>query len=47
MIRQLGQDMDDLTSSGRQKISRAFYTDEYFHRVEERQEVQEKHQAER
>ena len=45
MIHQVGQDMDDLTSSCRQKISRAFDTDEYSHRVEERQEVQEKHQA--
>ena len=45
MIHQVGQDMDDLTSSCRQKISRAFDTDEYSHGVEERQEVQEKHQA--
>jgi hypothetical protein len=35
MIRQLGHDMDDLTSSGRQEIPRAFDTDEYSHRVEE------------
>jgi|GEM_PF-1959829 hypothetical protein len=27
--------MDDLTSSGRQEIPRAFDTDEYSHRVEE------------
>ena len=46
MIRQLAHDMDDLTSSCRHEIPRAFDTEEYSYRVEEMmQGVQEKHQA--
>ncbi|MCI0868829.1 MAG: AAA family ATPase [Chloroflexi bacterium] len=46
MMRQLGQDMDQLTSACRQEIPRAFDTDDYSHRIEEvMQEIQEKRQS--
>lgn len=46
MIRLLGHDMDDLTSTCRHEIPRAFDTDDYSHRVEEMmQELQEKRQV--
>ena len=46
MMRQLGQDMDQLTSACRREIPRAFDTDDYSHRIEEvMQEIQEKRQS--
>ncbi|MDA0770879.1 MAG: ATP-binding protein [Chloroflexi bacterium] len=46
MMRQLSHDMDELTSSCRHEIPRAFETDDYSHQVDDvMQEIQEKRQS--